>query len=209
MANPTFEYCSLNYLNQWFNYDQQYCDALAGHDRDKKLSAMKKAGSFYGVARTLHLKFDENKFEKKGRLKRYEPVLEILDSLEPSQFRDAPVGEIKRVEKQISRKYGDSSVLSATTKFLWLKIQRPILIYDRRARNALRVEEGDLESFYREWRKGFKHNESRIIQACAKLPEMNKYSINQEVTKQEIKKLSSKAWFHERVYDTYLWHSGT
>jgi hypothetical protein len=54
MSIQTFEYCSLNYLNQWLSKDKGYCETLAGNDEDKKLSELKKAATFYKIARNLH-----------------------------------------------------------------------------------------------------------------------------------------------------------
>ena len=125
MAIRTFEYCSLHYLNQWLTYDMWYCQVLSKDNKKNKLTALKNAGSFYRVARNLPSEFDA----KKG-MARYEPVLDILDKIDRNQFQDDPVNEILNVEKEISKQYGNRSVLSLTTKFLWLKVKQPILIYD-------------------------------------------------------------------------------
>lgn len=146
--------------------------------------------------------------EKKG-LARYEPVLDIIDLLKPIQFENDPVKEIRGIEKRISEKYRDRSVLSLTTKFLWIKIKQPILIYDSQARIAVGTENGDLDTYYEKWREGFKDNQREIVEACFKLTDMNKYAVNQEIgTKEYIKAVSGEAWFHERVFDIYLWNKG-
>lgn len=82
----TFEYCSLHYLNQWLSYDRNYCIALSGVNNKEKLSALKKAGGFYRVARNLPTAFDE-----KIGIERYQPVLDILDDLSIEQFETNPV----------------------------------------------------------------------------------------------------------------------
>ena len=141
MATKTFEYCSLHYLNQWLTCDMGYCQVLANGNKNEKLAALKNTGGFYRVARNLPSEYDE----KKG-LSRYEPVLDIIDSLKPIQFENNPVKEIRQIEKRISEKYGDRSVLSLTTKFLWIKIKQPILIYDSQARIAVGTENGNLDT---------------------------------------------------------------
>lgn len=204
MITKTFEYCSLQYLNQWLSYDKGYCDALASCDKDNKITALRNAGGFYRVARNVPSEYDE----KKG-LARYEPVLEIIDSLKPDDFKDDPVKKIDEIAKSISNKYGDRGVLSLTTKFLWIKIKQPILIYDSQARIAIGTENGDLLAYYEKWREGFEGNKEEILEACSKLTDMNKYAVNQEVgTKEYIKAVSGETWFHERVYDIYLWSKG-
>lgn len=204
MTTITFEYCSLHYLNQWLTYDMGYCQALATGNKNEKLTTFKKAGGFYRVARNLPSEYDE----KKG-LARYEPVFDIIDPLTPNQFENNPVKQISEIERRISEKYGNISVLSLTTKFLWIKIKQPILIYDSQARNAVDTENGDLHAYYEKWREKFKANQREIVEACSKLPDMHKYAVNQEVgTKEYILEISAKTWFHERVFDIYLWHKG-
>lgn len=204
MATKTFEYCSLYYLNQWLTFDMGYCRALSNGNKSEKLTTLKNAGAFYRVARNLPLEHDE-----KIRLARYEPVLDIIDPLKPNQFKNNPVKEIIKIERKISNKYGNKSVLSLTTKFLWIKIKQPILIFDSRARIALGTENGNLYAYYEEWRKEFKANQREIAEICSKLPNMNKYAVNQEVgTKEYIKEISDETWFHERVFDMYLWNKG-
>ena len=204
MATKTFEYCSLHYLNQWLSHDKGYCQVLANGSRSAKLTTLKNAGGFYRIARNLPSEYDE----KKG-LNRYEPVLDIIDSIKPIQFKNNPVKEILEIERRISKMYGNKSVLSLTTKFLWLKIKHPILIYDSRARIALGTENGILDSFYKKWREEFATFQREIVKACSKLPELNKYSVDQEVgTKEYIREISGEAWFQERVFDIYLWNKG-
>ena len=99
--------------------------------------------------------------------------------------------------------------MSLTTKFLWLKIRQPILIYDSRARDALRTSNGDLVGYYKKWQESFEKHKNHIEEACSCLPELHLYAVNQEVgTKKYIQKLSSESWFQERVFDIYLWSKG-
>src|SRR6266446_7840395 len=94
-------------------------------------------------------------------------------------------------------------------KFLWIKIKQPILIFDSQARNALGIRNNNgLEDFYVKRRAGFEDNKTAILNACLKLPDMNKYAL-QQMTKASIREISNQPWFHERVFDTYLWHKGT
>ena len=204
MATKTFEHCSLHYLNQWLTYDMGCCQALANDDKSMKLTTLKKAGSFYRVARNLPSKYDKGK-----GLARYQPVLDIIDYLKPSQFENNSVKEIVKISEKISEKYGGKKVLSLTTKFLWIKIKQPILIYDSRARIALGTKNQDLDACYEKWHKEFKVHQGEIAKACSKLPDMNKYAINQEIgTKEYIEEISKEPWFHERVFDIFLWSKG-
>lgn len=206
MGIQTFEYCSLQYLNQWLTYDSKFCDALSGSKREDKLAALKKAGGFYRVARNLPREFDDE-----NEIPRYSPILDIIDNVNPNDFQENTVAKILEIEKQISEKYGNKKVLSLTTKFLWLKLQSPIIIYDSQARIALGTKDGDLTAYYEQWRNDFQQNETQIKQACEKLSNfyLYTYSADQEVaTEKNIQAISSKQWFHERVFDIFLWNKG-
>lgn len=204
MAIKTFEFCSLHYLNQWLTFDRKFCTAMSNGSDDDKLIAMKNAAGFYSVARNLPKYYDEVK-----GLKRYEPILRILNKVTMEQVIDDPVKTILKIENKISRKYGNRRVLSLTTKFLWLKFQHPVLIYDDQARNALGSKKGDLVCFYKYWRKEFETNKETIEDACLRLPKLYLYSVDQNMgTKRYINKLVSKLWFWERVFDIYLWNKG-
>jgi hypothetical protein len=204
MAIQTFEYCSLHYLNQWLTYDRGFCESLSRGSKKEKLGALKSAGGFYRVARNLPSEFDE-----KIGYERYEPVLEILDSVSQKQFVKNPVSKIQEIEKEISKKYGGRGVLSLTTKFLWLKIKSPIKIYDSQAKIAVESKNGNLFGFYENWTKDFTKKKIQIEQACSKLPELHLYAVDQSIaTKRYIQEVSSQTWFHERVFDIFLWNKG-
>ena len=136
-------------------------------------------------------------------------MLDIIERLELSKVNKNPVEELLKNAKKISGKYGDRNVLSLTTKFLWIQIKQPILIDDSQARIALGTKNGDLAAYYEKWRKEFESNQDEIVDVCSKLPDMNKYAINQEIgTKEVIKNISEELWFHERVFDIFLWSKG-
>lgn len=208
MTIKTFEYCSLEYLNQWFDYDMIYCDVFLNGNQNAKLEMLKSAGGFYKVARNLPTEFDT-----KVGIKRYLPVLEIIEKVKKSQFDSNTVGEIISIERKISSAYGNRNLLSLTTKFLWLRIKQPIIIYDSQARIALGVDEGNLDGYYKKWKETYRKHHFAISNACSLLPKLHLYASNQRIgTKKYIQKIVSQTWFqtwfHERVYDNYLWHKG-
>jgi hypothetical protein len=197
-----FKYYALRYLNLWISQDEPFCHALAGHSREKKLEALARAAAKYGIARTLPKRDGTDK-----GLERYGPVLNIIDRQKREDFRRDEIPQrIKSVSRQIKRQYGaDHQVLSLTTKFLWLKMKSPIIIYDSRARNALKVTK--IDDFYPLWRKEFSRFEKDIRHACSSLRAMHEYT--EKVTNpQYIAKITAKRWFRERVFDVYLWHLG-
>jgi hypothetical protein len=181
-----------------------YCEILNNGSEDDKLAILKKAGGFYRIARNLPSKYDEKK-----NIARYKPVLNIIDNLKHSYFENNTVEKIREIKSEISKEYGNRNVLSLTTKFLWIKIKQPILIYDSQARIAIGAKYNDLNSYYDKWHDGFIANKDEIAKVCSNLPKLHKYAVNQDVgTEAYIQDLASKSWFHERVFDIYLWNKG-
>ncbi len=206
MKKISIEYCSLFYLNQWILYDEKYNFALNNPKikEYEKIKILKEASIYYRIARNFPTKYDE----KKG-LQRLEPVYEIIKMVKSKEFSDNPVEKILRVKEKISNKYGGIKLLSATTKILWIKIKHPIIIYDSQAVNALGSKPGDLNEYYHKWKDEYNIVKKEIKNACLDLEKINKYVVNQKIaTKEYIRNISQNEWFHERVFDAYLWHIG-
>ena len=200
----SWEYFSLHYLDMWLRHDRLYHESLNNGTCEEKLVSIKKAATYYKVARNLPKEHDEDI----GRA-RYEPILKILDKVGAADFSGDVVKSISRVQKKISKAYGDRGVLSITTKLLWLKIRNPIIIYDSQARKALNTEDGDLLGFYEAWRAGYRAHSEDIATVCANLIGVSKYSCDQTIaTPQYVQAISAQPWFQERVFDVYLWHEG-
>ena len=140
----SLEYFSLHYLDMWLTHDR-FCHASINNGtRKEKLISIKKAVTYYKVARNLPKKYDED-----IGCTRYEPIVKIIDKAIASDFSGDTVKSISKVQKKISEAYGDRGVLSITTKLLWLKIRDPIIIYDSQARKALNPD-CPLEKFGRQ-----------------------------------------------------------
>lgn len=200
----SWEYFSLHYLDMWLRHDRFYHESLNIGTREEKLISIKKAATYYKVARNLPREHDE----EIGRA-RYEPLLEVIDKVSASDFSGDTVKSIRKVHKRISNAYGDRGVLSITTKLLWLKIRHPIIIYDSQARKALNTVDGDLSGFYEAWRTEFEAHSNAIATVCSKLSSVSKYSCDQTIaTSAYVRAISAQPWFQERVFDVYLWHEG-
>jgi hypothetical protein len=206
MPRVNFNYFALHYLNLWLTKDRRFCQALEGHDEAAKLEALAEAAAFYKVARNLRKVHDVG-----SGILRYKPVLDAIDALDPVTFQgEQLIPSIMDVASKISRSYGDRGVTSLTTKFLWLKMRSPIIIYDSRARKALRMKSEDIPDYYFRWREQFNSYFNEINAACALLPGVHEYSEAPEVaTPQYIEEIASQPWFKERVFDVYLWRLGS
>lgn len=198
----SIEYCSLHYLNMWLKHDKKYHESINGVKREERLSAIDGAAKYYKVARNFPIK-SEN-----GRV-RYERILKIIDKVVASEFYGDTVSSVEKVESKIRGVYKGGSVLSATTKLLWLKIRNPIIIYDSQARKALNAKDGDFSDFYEKWHAAYEKDKEPIASACSKLSRISRYSCDQTIaTKDYVKTISAQPWFQERVFDVYLWHKG-
>ena len=199
MPVRTFDFCALQFLNQWLEKEESYCDLLASTDIEDQRRALFKAGVHFRVARNLPRRFEVN-----GR---YQSILEVFNKNKISDVNlHNVVGE---VQEQISGHYGGRNVLSATTKFLWLKVKSPIRIYDQQARKALGTKDKDFISFNEAFTIRYAECEEEIIDACSKLKSILSYSVRPDIKHEELDKLVSEPWFRERVLDIYLWNQGS
>ena len=200
----SLEYFSLHYLDMWLRHDMIYHESLNNGTREEKLNSIKKAATYYKVARNL-----PKMHEEKSGCERYEPIVNILDKTVSSDFSGDTLKSISKVQAKISKAYGDRGVLSITTKLLWLKIRRPIIIYDSQARKALNTEDGNLPAFYKAWQAEYSTMRKEIAKVCIALGSVAKYSCDQTIaTPAYIQYISAQPWFHERVFDVFLWHKG-
>ena len=204
MPRRSLEHCSLHYLNQWISHDSRYCHALKFGSPAEKLVAISDATAFYRITRNLPLSGDVNK-----GLPRFKPLLDVLEKVRHDDFNSNPASGIRKVEAAIQNHYGTQSKVSLATKVLWLKLKRPIILYDSQARTAIGTRPGDLEGFYKQWKAEFQSLAVEIAGVCRKLETMGSYSVNAKLaTPQFIRKVASTEWFRERVFDIYLWNRG-
>ena len=67
---------------------------------------------------------------------------------------------------------------------------------------------GRLE-FSRRWLEEFANYKSGIAAACESLLGVLDYIVPKTANvKEDVTAISSKDWFHRRVFDIYLWHEG-
>jgi len=136
-----FKYFALHYLNLWLSQEQECHDALKNSSREEKRKALAKAAWFFRIARNLRTKHE------RGR-PWFRSIVKVIDSVERSQLRGPKLcSSVRKVSDQISAEYGGRGALSATTKFLWLKLRSPIIIYDGQARAPLKAKPNAYEEF--------------------------------------------------------------
>jgi hypothetical protein len=202
MPVRTFDYCALQFFNQWLEKEAKICNSLASDARATQQEALIQAGGHFRIARNL-----PTKYEKVKNLARYEPVLEVLDRL-PQVTPDNVESVVEDAQQAISTQYGGRKVLSLTTKFLWLKVKAPVRIYDSQARIALGTQDGDFSAFNAAFSARLAQCTPDIERSCSKLKSVVSYTVIPQMSASEVDSLANKQWFKERVLDIYLWNQG-
>ncbi len=200
----TFDFAALHYLNLWLSKERAIHELVVAEHRDEQLLGLFRGGSHFKVARTL-----ETKYDAKNDKRRYEPVLEIIGGLRRADLDADLTGTIQRARDKISAQYGGTDVLSATTKFLWLRFQAPVIIYDSQVREALGTDDADLSAYVQAWQSRYDQVRTSIANASSRLTQVLSYAIDTTVaTESYVQQLASEDWFNQRIFDVYLWHSG-
>ena len=181
----TFEQAVKAYTNYAAKFDTRIRQALTdGDPRD----AIRKIAGAYRIARNFPRRFDEA-----VGLPRYEPVVRALAAYPPS-IDINPIEAVLGLTRDLRGVY-HREVLSASSKFLWFIWGREIIIYDSQALATLRTRSPNLRAkdypaYYAAWKTLFSECSEEIANECAR------------------QEASSERWFHERVFDWYLWRSG-
>jgi hypothetical protein len=162
----TFDFSALHYLDQWVSSDKQFHNGLNSTSRDERLASLNRMASGYGVARNLHKEHDVG-----GRL---ELVLDIIEKPEYQHITlDNRVEIIESVTDEIEKHY-HARVLSFVTKALWTKHRTPIVIYDSKAREALKKYgylsgHNDISQYLTSWEEFCRSRQAEISNACQSL----------------------------------------
>lgn len=202
MPLRTFDFCALQFLNQWLEKEAGYCKLLASNDIEAQRKALAAAGGHFRVARNL-----PRKYEAAKKFSRYQPVLNVLNQLGPVTSHNV-TNVVADARQRISAEYGRRNVLSLTTKFLWLKVRSPVRIYDSQTRIALGTDEGDFTAFNEAFSTRYAGCREQIERACGNLSKAMSYSVQPTMGGRELKSLVSAEWFQERVLDIFLWNQG-
>lgn len=204
MRASSLEYAALNFLNFWLIADRRLYIAVNDGSRAEKLAAIGEAAARFGIARNFRSAYDVD-----IGLARFVPVLDLLEGQRSEDFTDSLTESVLAVRNQLSALYGGTNLLSATTKFLWLKLQTPIVIYDRQAREALGTRNGDLPAYYDAWFDRYAGLREEIETASLSLVEMGKYTCDPSLATPEfLSSLVREEWFLQRVFDIHLWNVG-
>jgi hypothetical protein len=200
--NDNFMFFALAYLNDWWQYDRNFVlGLLPSRNRSDRASRIADAATYYNIIR----RFPEGSMPQ---------VLALVDAtfgmMGPITTHnvDLVVTALAQLFKQVFR----GEEISASSKFLWMWQQAPVVIFDSRAEACLvrlgAKLNGKYATYRAAWLKQFDQGELEIQKACAELVRVKDFSPKDETTASLTSTVNSR-WFHERVFDKYLWWNGS
>lgn len=196
-----FEYYALHYLNLWISTEKEIFQKMRSNDRTTKYHGIKEGANYFRIARSL-----PTKYEKEKNRERYDPVLQILETDPLAEIGSTDVIEaVEEVHKELSAAYGNRIVISATSKFLWLRYRDPVKILDSQAKSSLNISGNDYSKFVQAWNREYNELRPAIIKASKRLPSISDFTLE---SSEYISEICIEEWFLQRVFDIYLWQNG-
>jgi hypothetical protein len=201
-----FKVLALGYLNDWIKHDKRFVKDLCSEDRSIRLRGMLEAAKNYRVIRNFKRRPDEG-------TNRLAKALQALDDVCDSVTEKNVDSIVNKLAGKFESDYGRTAV-SAASKFLWFRHRSPVVIYDSRALKCLkklshgRLSEHSYDEYRREWLVQFAACEESIRSACDDLVRVKDFSLAQDETDEYVGTLARNDWFHERVFDKFLWRDG-
>ena len=198
MKKISFEYCSLKYLTIYQQIDKEIITGLKLENKTGRIDFLKKGATAFRIARNFS-GFEQSENKQK--------ILSILDKIEKPKTENETIDTVKYFSNQLTSLFPVKNYYSASSKFLWLKFQSPIIIMDSRTIKALdkKLKPENYKDYYSLWKTEYSKNEKEIKKCCSLLPSVKSYFYNPEM---DIIEIINSKWFHERVFDIYLWEKG-
>lgn len=205
-----FKFFALAYLSDWWQYDEKFVAGL--RRQGNRRETLVRAATYYQVIRSFSKKYD-------GSPQRLDKALTELDAaLNNNAVTLANVDQMvtdlaTRLGSIYKKKGTPQNLVSAASKFLWICRRTPVVIYDDRAKTCLtrmNAAPGTSYKSYREaWQLEFPKYEARIRSAALALANgTTKTFAPNSAAKRGLKSVVRKRWFHERVFDKFLWWNG-
>jgi hypothetical protein len=197
-----FKFFALQYLNDWFGYDRRFVDGLSPtNSRGVRLRCIQEAAKYYRINRNFKTLPDEERLSR---------ALAAVDEVSVPITEDSVDSAVCDLAKAFQKSYGSFAV-SAASKFLWLRHQAPVVIYDSRAIQYLdkacdgKLGQCDYADYRKEWHRQFAKQEHLLRSACFDLIRVKEFSRARDIADDALRGLATSRWFIERVFDTFLW----
>jgi hypothetical protein len=206
-----FKFFALAYLSDWWQYDENFVVGLRrqGNRRENLV----RAATYYQVIRSFSRKWDGSQRLDEALNELDAALARVNNVITPANV-DQTVTDLASSLGSIYQKKGKpQNLVSAASKFLWICRRTPVVIYDDRAKTCLtrmNATPGTTYKSYRDaWQLEFPKYQARIQSACLTLANGNvKNFAPNGSAKKGLKSVVRKRWFHERVFDKFLWWNG-
>jgi hypothetical protein len=159
----------------------------------------------YGIARNFPTIPETERFSK---------ALSALEKIGGSVTAENVGRKVNELAAQFRSDYGGGNKIAASSKFLWFWHQSPIVIYDGNAFTYISkscgrtIHEHEYKEYRNEWLEQFDRSEPDIRSACDKLVRIKKFLLDEYIANGQLERVIKERWFHERVFDKFLWWHG-
>jgi hypothetical protein len=195
----SFEYCALRYLLVWETAERELHDLMTNQPSPlalrKSMQHFRIARSFKGVAEESNATF----------------ILNAVAGVSHQRI-SSPCETVMSLASQFQKHFGKFN-LSAASKLLWLTFRTPYIIYDTRTVAALRslgceFDNKDYTRYYGAWHSSYDQHKLEIERAAERLTTLEPFFTTWHDSEDSLRAVTSQLWFHERVFDNYLWEMG-
>jgi hypothetical protein len=195
---PPYEYCAARFLNQWESKERPHWEALS---RDPKKDDVRKALHYFQVARSFA-----------GLSEKGDSIVRALCEASEGLEEQNVVERVSNLADRFREDFGSRN-LSAASKLLWLRCRSPVLIFDSRARDALRQFKPTkvqhcYSAFCLAWRDEFNKRQAAIENAIQELGRYKAFTSAWLKSQDEFHDEITARWFTERTFDIFLWVRG-
>ena len=198
-ANVNF--AAVSFAIQYYQYEHPLTQAFGvvkGGDDPGPWQALAKWAAHFAVARNLT---GIGAGGDAHRERVYRAFVDIVKNNSTPHGGETRAARALRVESELQSELGiSSSLLSATTKFLWL-VDRKSIIYDSKLCDAMKATDNSYEAYCGEWERQFTALLPMLevaTEALRKIPHMfpSTWTIDSD---------SKEDWFIRRTFDTLHW----
>tara|TARA_Y100001970_G_C14069930_1_gene768872 strand:+ start:222 stop:848 length:627 start_codon:yes stop_codon:yes gene_type:complete len=205
LMQPPMEFFATRFANQWIRSEESLHKALSAKTIEPE--SISEALGFFQTARPF-----------KGLSNtsiRQEIAAHLVESSKYLTEKNV-VSKVNTLRIRLKERFNTDNY-SAASKLLWLRKRAPVIIMDKWAKKALlkqglklpveeRESHYDLYCSY--WRTIYEQHRKDIEAASRSLVNIKAYCELWDLTNSEIKIITHSNWFHERVFDLYLMHTG-
>lgn len=207
-----FKFFALAYLGDWWQYDERFVTGLRPQ-RTFRRECLVDAGTYYQVIRSFSKKWDASQ-RLDNALNELDAVLSSVNNvITPANVHQTVTDLARRLGSIYKKKNKPQNLVSAASKFLWICRRTPVVIYDDRAKTCLTRMNATPGTTYKNywdaWQLEFPKYHTRIQSACLALSQSGiKNFAPNGPAKKRLNPVVRKRWFHERVFDKFLWWNG-